>query len=124
MDTKEIADLLKKMKKISCKGTFDVDSLLKIPHFHLPRIDASGALHRIVIRGIERKAIFKDVKDREDFIERLSSLLQEMDADAIGRYRSVRGYRHCVPLSWHRREKAVTPVLIMTVRPSAERLYG
>ena len=41
------------------------------------RIDASGALHHIVIRGIERKAIFKDDTDREDFIERLSSLLQE-----------------------------------------------
>jgi hypothetical protein len=50
-------------------------------------------LHHIVIRGIEGKAIFKDDKDREDFIERLSSLLQEMDADAIGRYRSVSGHR-------------------------------
>ena len=41
------------------------------------RIDAPGALHHIVIRGIERKAVFKDDTDREDFIERLSSLLQE-----------------------------------------------
>ena len=63
------------------------------------RIDAPGALHHIVIRGIERKAIFKDDTDREDFIERLSSLLQEMDTDAIVRYRSVRGHRRCVPLS-------------------------
>jgi len=60
------------------------------------RIDATGALHHIVIRWIER---FKDDTDREDFIERLSSLPQEMDADAIGRYRSVRGHRRCVPLS-------------------------
>jgi len=64
-----------------------------------------GALHRIVIRGAERKAIFKDGTDREDFIERLSSLLQEMDVDTIGRYRSVRGHRRCVPLSWHRRKE-------------------
>ena len=35
------------------------------------------ALHHIVIRGVERKAIFKDNTDREDFIERLSSLRQE-----------------------------------------------
>ena len=62
------------------------------------RIDAPGALHHIVIRGIERKAIFKDDTDREDFIERLSRLLQEMDADAIGRYRFVSGHRRCVPL--------------------------
>ena len=39
-------------------------------------IDAPGDLHHIVIRGIERKAIFKDDTDREDFIERLSSLRQ------------------------------------------------
>jgi len=31
-------------------------------------------------------------------------LLQETDAEAIGRYRSDRGHRRCVPLSWHRRE--------------------
>ena len=53
------------------------------------RIDAPGALHHIVIRGIERKAIFKDDTDREDFFERLSSLPQEMDADAIGRLSAV-----------------------------------
>jgi REP element-mobilizing transposase RayT len=41
------------------------------------RIDAPGALHHIVIRGIERKAIFEDNTDRKDFIETLSSLLQE-----------------------------------------------
>jgi REP element-mobilizing transposase RayT len=34
-------------------------------------------LHHIVIRGIEGKAIYKDDTDREDFIERLASLLQE-----------------------------------------------
>jgi len=67
------------------------------------RIDAPGALHHIVIQGVERKAIFKDNTDQEDFIDRLSNLLQEMDADAIGRYRSVRGPRRRSPLPWHRR---------------------
>jgi hypothetical protein len=62
-------------------------------------IDAPGALHHIIVMGIERKAIFENDKDREDFIERLSRLLEETDADAIDRYRSVRGHRHCVPLS-------------------------
>jgi REP element-mobilizing transposase RayT len=42
------------------------------------RIDAPGALHHIVIRGIVRNAIFEDDQDREDFLERLSRLLQEM----------------------------------------------
>jgi REP element-mobilizing transposase RayT len=41
------------------------------------RIDGPGAVHHVVVRGIERKGIFKDDKDREDFIERLSDLLQE-----------------------------------------------
>ena len=33
------------------------------------RIDAPGALHHVIIRGIERKAIFKDDADRNEFIE-------------------------------------------------------
>jgi len=61
----------------------------------MPRIDASGALHHIVIRGIERKAIFEDDQDREDFLERLSRLLQEMDADTVRRHRyRVAGIYH------------------------------
>jgi hypothetical protein len=67
------------------------------------RIDAPGDLQHIVIRRIERKAIFKDDTDREDFIERLSRLLGEMDADAIDRYRSVRGHHRCMPLSLNKR---------------------
>ena len=55
---------------------FYVDKLWRIPYLnHIPRrarIDAPGAFHHIVIRGIERKAIFKDDTDREDFIERFS----------------------------------------------------
>ena len=34
------------------------------------RIDAPGAMHHIIIRGIERKAIFKDTTDRKNFFER------------------------------------------------------
>lgn len=41
------------------------------------RIDAPGALHHIIIRGIEGTAIFRNEHDREDFFERLSSLLLE-----------------------------------------------
>jgi REP element-mobilizing transposase RayT len=37
------------------------------------RIDAPGALHHVIIRGIERKAIFKDDADRTEFIERIAS---------------------------------------------------
>ncbi len=38
------------------------------------RIDAPGVLHHVMIRGIERRNIFHDNNDREDFIERLEVL--------------------------------------------------
>ena len=41
------------------------------------RIDAPGALHHIIIRGIERRTIFEDNRDREDFLERLDGLVRE-----------------------------------------------
>ena len=43
------------------------------------RLDAPGVLHHIMIRGIERRNIFKNNKDREDLIERLSNLLPETE---------------------------------------------
>ena len=39
------------------------------------RLDAPGVLHHIIIRGIERRQIFKDDNDREDFLARLEKLL-------------------------------------------------
>ncbi len=41
------------------------------------RIDAPGALHHIIVRGIERRKIFLDDADRDDFIERLSDIVDE-----------------------------------------------
>jgi len=40
-------------------------------------IDAYGALHHTIIRGIEREPIFRDDRDRERFLERLESVLVE-----------------------------------------------
>jgi len=40
-------------------------------------IDAPGALQHIIIRGIERKAIFKDDADRENFLKRLDVIISE-----------------------------------------------
>ena len=47
------------------------------------RIDAPGALQHIIIRGIERKAIFKKDTDRDDFIDRssVSRALGRVQAD-------------------------------------------
>jgi putative transposase len=41
------------------------------------RIDAPGALHHIMVRGIERKNIFDDQKDYSTFMDRLGDLLIE-----------------------------------------------
>jgi hypothetical protein len=41
------------------------------------RIDAPGALHHIIVRGIERRRIFSDDQDRDNFIERLGDILIE-----------------------------------------------
>lgn len=38
------------------------------------RLDAPGVLHHVIIRGIERRKLFRNDKDREDFIERLGVL--------------------------------------------------
>ncbi len=41
------------------------------------RIDAPGAVHHVIARGIERGKIFRNDKDYNDFIERLGKLVQE-----------------------------------------------
>ena len=45
----------------------------------LARLNAPGVLHHIMIRGLGRRKIFLDNKDREDFLERLSNLLPEIE---------------------------------------------
>ena len=42
-----------------------------------PRIDISGLLQHVIIRGIERRDIFISDADRRDFVRRLVLLLQE-----------------------------------------------
>lgn len=44
------------------------------------RIDAPGALQHIIVRGIERKRIFFDNQDRNNFVDRLGTVLSESAA--------------------------------------------
>jgi REP element-mobilizing transposase RayT len=44
------------------------------------RIDAPGALQHIIVRGIERKRIFFDDQDRDNFVDRLGTVLPESSA--------------------------------------------
>ncbi|MDD2320422.1 MAG: transposase [Geobacteraceae bacterium] len=43
------------------------------------RIDAPGALHHIIARGIDRCKIFRDDADHDDFLQRLAKLLPETE---------------------------------------------
>jgi REP element-mobilizing transposase RayT len=55
------------------------------------RIDAPGALHHVIVRGIEKKAIFKDRFDRTKFLKRLGTILSETDTPC---YAWVLMYNH------------------------------
>jgi len=48
-----------------------------------PRLDAPGALHHVMGRGIDGIKIFSNTKDRRDFLERLADLCK---ADALRVY--------------------------------------
>lgn len=41
----------------------------------IARLNTPGLLHHVMISGIERRKIFNDDTDRENFVERLSTLL-------------------------------------------------
>ena len=41
------------------------------------RIDAPGALHHIIARGIERQKIFESKADHIDFLKRLGKIVKE-----------------------------------------------
>jgi hypothetical protein len=41
------------------------------------RIDAPGALHHVMCRGIERRRILWEDSDRDDFLKRLETILTE-----------------------------------------------
>ncbi len=41
----------------------------------LARLDAPGVIHHVIIRGIERRKIFRDNEDLKDMLDRLSYLL-------------------------------------------------
>ncbi len=44
----------------------------------LARLDAFGVLQYIIIRGIERRKIFRNDNDREDFLDRVSARVAEI----------------------------------------------
>jgi REP element-mobilizing transposase RayT len=49
------------------------------------RIDTPGALHHIMVRGIERKKIFRDNKARERFERKYELKAQGYNLDVLAR---------------------------------------
>ena len=52
-----------------------LDKVLVMPR--QARIDAPGALHHIIVRGIEHRKIFNDDQDRYDFLSRFGDILEQ-----------------------------------------------
>jgi REP element-mobilizing transposase RayT len=69
------------------------------------RIDAPGALHHIIVRGIERRKIFLDDFDHDNFLKRPDNVLSEIATPCFARalipnhahlfLRVSRHHRHC-----------------------------
>ncbi len=47
------------------------------------RIDAPGALHHVIVRGIERRKIFRSDYDRKNFLNRLGELIAKTQTDCF-----------------------------------------
>ena len=47
------------------------------------RIDAPGALHHVIVRGIARRRVFNDDADRDFFVERLGRILIDSETQCF-----------------------------------------
>ena len=47
------------------------------------RLDAPGALHHVIVRGIEKRPIVDDDKDRKRFVDHMGSLALETEATRL-----------------------------------------
>jgi putative transposase len=50
----------------------------------LARLDAPGVFHHVMMRSIERRKIFRNNKDRENFLNSLGTLLPETQTTCCG----------------------------------------
>jgi REP element-mobilizing transposase RayT len=49
------------------------------------RLDASGTLHHVIVRGIEKRKIVDDRADRDNFVSRMGQIASETDTDIYAR---------------------------------------
>ena len=60
------------------------------------RLDAPGALHHIFVRGIERRKIFLDDIDRDNFLKRLDNVLSETATPCFA-WALISNHAHLLP---------------------------
>ena len=68
------------------------------------RIDAPGALHHIIVRGIERRRIFENSGDRDNFLLRLEDILKETKTACYAWAQTTNIGSGCQQISYSRRE--------------------
>ncbi len=59
------------------------------------RLDAPGVLQHLMARGIERRKIFRDDKDRVSFLVRLSLILEETQTQCYAWVLSAASLSRC-----------------------------
>ena len=57
--------------------------MIAVSHATKSDIDAPGALHHVIVRGIERGKIFRSDYDRKNFLNRLGKLIPETQTDCF-----------------------------------------
>ena len=62
------------------------------------RLDALGTLHHVMIRGIEGSDLFRDDKDRQQFLSRISELIGAMKTRILA-WTLIGNHLHFVLLS-------------------------
>jgi hypothetical protein len=48
-----------------------------------PRLDVEGGVYHVMARGVERRAIFRDDTDRQNFLRRLEAVAEEKGSGRI-----------------------------------------
>jgi len=63
------------------------------------RLDAPVIVHHVMIHGIERCNIFRNNKDRDDFLERLTILITETGIFKVDRHERINHKKGCLSFS-------------------------
>ena len=58
-----------------------------------PRLDVEGGVYHVMARGVERRAIFRDDTDRQNFLRRLEAVADEKGSGGICAARASRKTR-------------------------------